>query len=104
MEFVKVAEGDEIEVYQAMHRIEGTPLPSGEAKQALVPVMPEAVTDSLVKGALKAFSGRQINALSVSATGGITVRVTPRTCGGCGEHLEDAHRFCPACGTPAEEG
>lgn len=104
MEFVKVAEGNDLEVYQAMRRVQGTPLPTGGVKEALVPFLPEVVTESVVKTTLKAFADRQIVAVSVSATGGISVRVLPRLCGECGGPVEETHRFCPDCGAPVEEG
>jgi hypothetical protein len=105
MEFVKVAEGDGVEVFEAVRRVErrdvedeegGTKSPS-VTEPALVPFLPEQITEQVTGQVHKEFAGRQIDAISVSTTG-VSVRVFPRLCEECGARLQDAHKFCPECG------
>lgn len=120
MEFARVAKGDGVQVYQAVRRLVGKPAPcsahrdvgrdedcadcaAGERPVAVLPEVPEVVSERLVAQVLKSFSGRVLHAISISVDSGILVRVEPRACPSCGAGLEDAHRFCPSCGTALEE-
>lgn len=118
MEFVKTAEGTDVEVFQAVRRIarkqeveetDAKGHKTGNMKtpvlveDALVPYLPETITESVAKQVLKAFAGRQILSVAISESGGITVRVSPLVCSQCGTPLSDDHKFCPECGTAAKE-
>lgn len=110
MEFVKTAEGDGVEVYEARYTAKREPFRDEEGNEldrgpleVLLPFRPDAATKQLADQAFKAFAKRTITALSISSTGGIEVRVTQRTCSKCGAVLADEHRFCPDCGTDSKE-
>lgn len=98
MEFVKVASDGDVEVYQAMQTIVGTPKPTGEIVEMPVPVTPDVTLDVCEK-ALGAFKGREVRALSVSDSG-VSVRVAARRCPSCDEPpADDVAKFCSACGS-----
>lgn len=118
MEFVKTAAGEDVEVYQAVRRVprkqeveetDAKGHKTGKMKapvlteDALVPFLPEAITESLSKQVHRAFAARQVLAVAMSESGGITVRVAPLVCSQCGTPLADDHKFCPECGTAVKE-
>lgn len=83
MEFVKVAEGEQLEVHESTEQ---------------VVISPETLDE-----ALRRFEGREVDGLGFAA-GRIWVRVVkepPRSCP-AGHGTFEAARFCPACGTELE--
>lgn len=85
MEFMKTAEGEDLEVYEATEEV----APSGEALDA----------------ALRSFEGREV--VACGFTGGRLwvrcVKEPPRSCP-AGHGTFEGARFCPSCGAELEVG
>lgn len=75
MDFHKISEDADVEVYQAMVALDTKPAPDGTEVRKYGPEMPKTVNEATVKQVFDAFSGYQLDRVSVSLTGGITARV-----------------------------
>lgn len=73
--YVKIAEDDVVEVYELQDEVKTSEGPSGEAPEVMTTAYPKTVDKKTVGEFLDDFKSSDIEAISVSRLGGVTVRV-----------------------------
>lgn len=76
MDFHKISENEDVEVYQAMKKAKTSPAPDGSEVRKYTPELPKSIDGTATATVLDEFDGYDIESIHVSKTGGITVAVS----------------------------
>lgn len=75
LDFHKVAESEDYEVYQSMKALKTKEMPNGEAPKKYTPAPVKTINAETVASLLEPFAGYTIDSLRISKNGGVVIRV-----------------------------